>query len=587
MFVIRHRTGPLKDQEQSIDEAATEVLFGRDAEACQVIYPSDETLVSHRHFKLVRQPSGDWTFDLFGRPYVAVNRQPAENGRAVKVGDVIELGKRGGPSFEITQLDQASRAGPLTQVQDTMPGSGAMARRARQLAVIGVSLAVIAAAGVAAATYFLRTDAAEMAKKVAALDENERQRAAESIGRDVRTKLQQASYVVILRTGEGKESAVGTASPIAPNLLATNAHIVEAREKLKPGQTMLVRSPGVDGKTYEVIESRKHPGYDAFQKYLDQDPFFVESAESWLRASISYDVGVLKVADGANLGPILEIASADELAKLEPGTALAMSGYPLERIPGQEVRAIGAIPTLSIGIVTALADMFNLPAAPAYRRLVQHNLPGTGGNSGSPMLTPNGKLVALHNSGSYIEVPNVGRVPNAALVRYAQRADFLLDLVSGNADAKMAEERAYWEKQTAAFKRGIEVVVPYILDRSRPQGGAKQALVQKSEHKLGASERFVGIDPTGKGGARRHKMHTVTLTANRPATFIAYAQNKTKVKMYLWVDQTPVEKNERETWFPFFSFTPKADGKANIEVVGPDEDVNYTLFEYAWDDPRS
>ena len=83
MLIIRHRSGVLKGVEQSIDDNKDTLVFGRDGDVCDVIFPADETLVSRRHFALERKLSGLWTFDLFGDPFVAVNGQPAENGQAL------------------------------------------------------------------------------------------------------------------------------------------------------------------------------------------------------------------------------------------------------------------------------------------------------------------------------------------------------------------------------------------------------------------------------------------------------------------------------------------------------------------------
>lgn len=591
MLIIRHRTGALAGKGQTFDAQVERVTFGRDPDACEVVFPPEETLVSRRHFALVRKPSGEWTFDLFGDPFVAVNGAPAEFGRPVRTGDVIELGRRGGPSFEIV-IGTKRFADQLaaTVAQARMPGAREVAVRARRLAVAGVALALIAGSGAAGFWYLLRSDAAQLGQAMASLTEAQAKAAADSIGPAVREKVLQASYLVYGRLANGEDKALGTASPIAPTLLATNAHIVEeaGRQGFKQ---LFVRAPGRDGKVYEVIERRVHAGYAAFQKFLRAETIVVPSTGSALSGRLPYDVGILRVADGTKLSPILEIASQEELETLGPGTPLAMGGYPLERISGGEVQIISATPTLSLGIVTAMTDMFSLPAEAAHRRLVQHNLPGVGGNSGSPMLTPDGKLVALHNAGSYIQVPNVGRVPNAAMVRFAQRADFLRDLVEGRADSVAPAERAYWEQQTAAFKRGIDGVTLWVLAQARPEDdrNATPTLIERSEHTLSAGSRFREKDKNGKETTRRQQVHRVVLKAGRKSTYIAYAQDQADIGIYLVVGGSIVKQHDRGIWYPFISYTPKTDAEAAIYVVDPrDKDIKYTLLEYRWDSaPRS
>ena len=52
------------------------------------------------------------------------------------------------------------------------------------------------------------------------------------------------------------------------------------------------------------------------------------------------------------------------------------------------------------------------------RLLLQHDLPATGGASGSPIVGASGRVVALLNAGNLFMV-NGDRVPNAALINFA------------------------------------------------------------------------------------------------------------------------------------------------------------------------
>src|SRR5215204_656599 len=120
MLVIRHLTGPLAGKEERPQGRQPDrIVFGRDPEVCDVVFPPGATLVSRRHFALVRKLSGNWTIDLFGEPFVAVDGQPADLAAAIGDGSVIELGRRGGPSFEV-RIEGEERAGELekTLVQE-------------------------------------------------------------------------------------------------------------------------------------------------------------------------------------------------------------------------------------------------------------------------------------------------------------------------------------------------------------------------------------------------------------------------------------------------------------------------------------
>ena len=54
-ITIKHLDGPLKGADQTFDDSYTSVVFGRDPEACQVVYPPDYNVVGKQHFELQTQ----------------------------------------------------------------------------------------------------------------------------------------------------------------------------------------------------------------------------------------------------------------------------------------------------------------------------------------------------------------------------------------------------------------------------------------------------------------------------------------------------------------------------------------------------
>src|SRR5204863_9415079 len=105
MLTIRHLNGALAGTEVKIEDK-DRVVVGRQLD-CDVQYPPEETAVARHHFALVRKPSGSWTVELFGTPFVAIDGTPADNGQVVRDGAKVELGRVGGPAFNLGIAEDA------------------------------------------------------------------------------------------------------------------------------------------------------------------------------------------------------------------------------------------------------------------------------------------------------------------------------------------------------------------------------------------------------------------------------------------------------------------------------------------------
>jgi hypothetical protein len=85
-------------------------------------------------------------------------------------------------------------------------------------------------------------------------------------------------------------------------------------------------------------------------------------------------------------------------------------------------------------------------------QLIEHSLPSAGGASGSPIFDSRGQVVALLSGGNNIASKD-GRIPNAALVNFAQRADLLRDLIDGKADSELDDDKRMWVGAVARWGR--------------------------------------------------------------------------------------------------------------------------------------
>lgn len=234
--------------------------------------------------------------------------------------------------------------------------------------------------------------------------------------------------VVLVKPIEGggfRPKPMGTAWAFAPNLLATNSHISEpVREALGLGIETYVVPNKSRGKSYRVVEALVHPRYDEARP----------NVEGRLPATGPYDIGVLRI-EGA-FDATVPIASEAALASLDAGTPVAFIGFPMENLIGDNVSALNPIATMQVGNVTSVSDYYLEDAGPAGNFLVRHNLPATGGASGSPIFLADGSVAAVLNAGNIILAFNpqgdsvtMSRAPSAAGVNYAQRIDILRDLV--------------------------------------------------------------------------------------------------------------------------------------------------------------
>jgi hypothetical protein len=601
MIIIRHQTGPLGGTEQKIEPKSDRITFGRDSQVCDVVYPPDEILVARRHFALVKKLSGEWTFDLFGDLFIAMDGQPVYEAQALRDGAKIELGRHGGPSFEVRISGETLASElPATGTQEEVEGPHAIALRAeraaartRRFALAGVVLAIIASSAAAGIYYLVRSEGGRLSEAVTALSKEQERMAGQAISDTAKHKLVQAAYVVLKKFPNGRISAFGTATPIATNLLATNAHIAQRFLEKQPDERVYVRAPGHDGAVYEVVEARKHPAYGALADFLRSDPIVVwencpKCVPDFLSSSnaFSYDVGTLRVSDGQNLSPIIEIAGREELAKLEAGSPLAAVGYPMEGVAGTEVQPLAPQPTLATGIITAMTDMFNVASDVDHRFLIRNNLPGAGGSSGSAMIGPSGKIVGFFNAGTTVPVPESispsERIDSAVMINYGQRADLLLDLLADSGSTNIDLQRAYWKKMTETFKRGIEVIVPHIVEAMKPKAGMSAELVSRGKFSMTAEDKTVLRDSNGKDVTVRLQKRFLNVTAGRPYVFICYAEQATNMNLYLYVGGKLVDKDAGRSWYPFRSYMAKEDGAIELKLLSIDKDVTYTLFQYVY-----
>jgi hypothetical protein len=260
--------------------------------------------------------------------------------------------------------------------------------------------------------------------------------AAPAPGGDTATRLQAAAreveqgvglVVLVLPTEAGGYEAIpfGTAWAFAPSRLGTNAHIAgPVAEMLEKGIEVHVLRNGSRGESYRVWQATSHP------RYHEMRP----NAFGRTPVGVPYDVGILDIE--GTFPTTLRLADKPALLALGSGAPLALIGFPMERLAGDNVNLANPIATMQTGIVTSVSDFYLEDAGPEANFLIRHNLPSAGGASGSPLFTADGSVVGMHNGGNStgLALPTETgtqtiRFPSAAQIKFAQRIDILADII--------------------------------------------------------------------------------------------------------------------------------------------------------------
>lgn len=504
VLVIKHLSEPHAGREVTLAADAEEVRFGRDP-AADIGFPAELDIVGRDHFRL-RREVGTWKFVISKQRPVFSGGRALIDGEELDGAMEVQLSGPGGPRLRIEP--QAGTAGniPKTRVlaggQDIGDVADASRRGGRRLA-IGLGAVAVAVAFVAGGYFLLRGNVAEVSGQmagvsgeVAALGDQisataakiptlEQQVAAAeaSAGKQIDAqailgRFSRSVYVVAWQMSGGSLRSMATASvvlmPDGTKALMTNAHVSEPLETnyLPYGDNVTVwaiQPLAPDYPKLKVVAARTHPAYAEFGKVTERwDALRAENRMRNVRIQFTaYDVGLLFVDHPEMLADPLPLASAEELAALEPGVPLVMTGYPEGGVAGTDTAR--PEPTAHVGTITAITTFYLFRSATIPNQLIQHALPTAGGASGSPMFNAQGHVVALHDATGSSELM-------AALINYGQRIDLLTDMMTGEADKKMPAYRAEWAAEEQALTKADPETI--VRDLKTDFGNEAQAEVE-------------------------------------------------------------------------------------------------------------
>ena len=312
-----------------------------------------------------------------------------------------------------------------------------------------VLVIVIAAAVVAAGVLVLTgslTDSSKMLAKAAEKNKN---------------AVALVTFTTEFKTGRKETRPIGTAWAFAKDKFATNAHVANAFRSAskavvqQTAQTILLsvakknNCPTVDeflkrlGKkkaqlaviaaTRAALAQIREFRADVIINGTQKKSFPVTHVQihrdyGVAGSSISPDIAVLTISGKHD--KLFKLASIESLHKLKSGEAVAFLGFPSEYLVGGNINIDNPVASMQSGIIVAVSNFELKDAGAEGNILIRHNLPSTGGASGSPIFNRDGEVVALLFAGNIIgQVRDGGveRAPSAAQINYGIR----VDLISG------------------------------------------------------------------------------------------------------------------------------------------------------------
>ncbi len=315
--------------------------------------------------------------------------------------------------------------------------------------------------------------------------------------------------ILYVNPANGATQFGGTAWMVGEGLLATNVHIARQIRQVAATRLILARNMRV---TLEIpCNSRGtdcaqyHAAHSEFERFIAAQSPSRRADDSHQIMNVTYlpgyDVALLRfiVPEGmkGEIPDPLPIATGRELDRLAPGDSLVMIGYPNENLSQGSFQIESPVPTPLTGKFAGYRTFFLTRGRNDPGPLVLHDIPSTGGHSGSPLINAAGKVVGVHFAGNMRTVRSEGseiRIPVLDL-NFAQRADLIAEIIDNTDQALLEDKQQQWSEWLSLYESMPEQLMALTTDKlDRTYGNESRSIRDAGELNWSETSPYLGAN---------------------------------------------------------------------------------------------